>query len=343
MNARLKSILKYIVFLAIGGVLFYLAFRNTEFEKLINDFREANYWYILASMIMGFLAFVSRGLRWTLLLAPLGRKPGTWNSIHSISIGYFSNMLVPRAGELARCTALNRVDKIPVNRLFGTVILERVVDFIMLILLVLLTFILKFDELMSFFETAFENQNEPSDSSATFLKVAIAVGFLLILVVLYLMRARFAHLPLYHRVREFWWGIKDGLKSVSKLESKWPFIFHTVFIWAMYYLMVYVCFFAIEPTQHLTISDGLFIVIVAGLGMVVPTPGGIGAYHYLVMLGLGVLGVAKDDGVSFATLVHTGQMVMTIIAGFIAFAVLARTRLRNAAREELTAEAQPTA
>ena len=336
MNSRLKSILKYVLFLGIGGILFYLAFRNTEFEKLISDFQKANYWYVLASMVMGFLAFVSRGIRWTLLLEPLGKKPGTWNSIHSISIGYFSNLLVPRAGELARCTALNRVDRIPVNRLFGTVILERVVDFIMLFILVLLTLVLKFDELMSFFDTAFQSQSEQSDSSGTIIKIAVAGAFLLILVLLYFMRARFEHFPVYHRVREFWWGIKDGLKSVSKLKSKWPFILHTVFIWGMYYLMVYIVFFAMNSTSHLSASDGLFIMIVAGLGMVVPTPGGIGAYHYLVMLGLGVLGIAKDDGVSFATLVHTGQMIMTIFAGLIAFAVLARVRAKRP--EEVSSE-----
>ncbi len=326
MNPRLKSNLKYVLFLGIGGFLFYLAFRNTEFEKLISDFQKANYWYVLASMIMGFLAFVSRGIRWTLLLEVLGQKPGTWNSIHSISIGYFSNLLVPRAGELARCTALNRVDRIPVNRLFGTVILERVIDFLMLFVLVLLTLILQFDALMNFFETAFQGKSGKNDSSGTIIKIAIAVGFVLILVALYFMRARFEHFPIYHRVREFWWGIKDGLKSVSKLKSKWPFILHTIFIWVMYYLMVYIVFFAMDSTHHLSASDGLFIMIVGGLGMVVPTPGGIGAYHYLVMLGLGILGVAKDDGVSFATLVHTGQMIMTILAGFIAFVVLARVR-----------------
>lgn len=340
MNPRLKSIIKYVLFLGIGGVLFYLAFRNTEFEKLISDFQKANYWYVLASMIMGFLAFVSRGIRWTLLLEPLGKKPGTWNSIHSISIGYFSNLLVPRAGELARCTALNRVDRIPVNRLFGTVILERVIDFLMLFILVLLTFFLKFDELTSFFETAFQNQSGSDDSSGTIIKIAIAGGFLLILIALYFMRARFEHFPVYHRVREFWWGIKDGLKSVSRLKSKWPFILHTIFIWGMYYLMVYIVFFAMDSTEHLSTSDGLFIMIVAGLGMVVPTPGGIGAYHYLVMLGLGVLGIAKDDGVSFATLVHTGQLIMTILAGFIAFAALARVRAKRPV-EETTAEETP--
>ncbi|MDZ7845297.1 MAG: lysylphosphatidylglycerol synthase domain-containing protein [Owenweeksia sp.] len=104
---------------------------------------------------------------------------------------------------------------------------------------------------------------------------------------------------------------------------------HTIFIWSMYYLMVYICFFALDFTLGLSVSDGLFVVVTAaGLGMVVPTPGGIGAYHYLVMLGLGVLGIAKDDGVSFATWYTPVRLVMTIIAGVIGFGMLARARHR---------------
>src|SRR5690606_12746390 len=118
--------------------------------------------------------------------------------------------------------------------------------------------------------------------------------------------------------RDFWDGIKEGLKSISQLKSKTPFILHTIFIWLMYYLMVYVYVFSLDATKDLSPSSGLLVMIAAGFGMVVPTPGGIGAYHYLVMLGLSVLGVASDDGVSFATLVHTGQLVMTVISGTIA-------------------------
>jgi len=310
--------------------LFYLAFRNTEFEKLARDFRRADYTYILLSIIMGYLAFVSRGMRWVLLLEPLGKKPKTWHAIHAVSVGYFANFLVPRAGELARCTALHQTDDIPVNRLFGTVILERVIDFIMLLGLLLLTFILEFENLQKLFDTAFAVETDTTnDSTGLYIKIAIAVAGVTGIVLLYLLREKFMHLPVYQKVRDFWQGIKEGLKSISQLKSKTPFILHTIFIWLMYYLMVYICVFSLDATKDLSPSSGLFVMIAAGFGMVVPTPGGIGSYHYLVMLGLGVLGVASDDGVSFATLVHTGQLVMTIIAGLLAFTVLSRARARK--------------
>lgn len=338
MKDTLVKILKYSVFLGAGAFLFYLAFKNTEFSKLVEDFQKARYEFVVASMIMGYLAFISRGMRWVILLEPLGKKPRVWNAVHAVAIGYLTNLLIPRAGELARCTALQQTDKIPVNRLFGTVILERVIDLIMLILLVVLTLILEFNQLNSFFDTAFSNNTSEADgNSGTILKIAIvAVGALGILA-LYLLRQKFQHMPIYAKIRDFWEGIKEGLKSIGKLENKWPFILHTLFIWAMYYLMVYICVFALPATENLNPSSGLFVMIVAGLGMVVPTPGGIGAYHYLVMLALGVLGVSATDGVSFATLVHTGQLVMTVIGGLIAVAAMARVRARNKKAEALQA------
>lgn len=317
--------------MAVGAGLFYLAFRNTEFEKLANDFRKADYSYVILSIIMGYLAFVSRGMRWVLLLEPLGKKPNTWNAIHSVTIGYFANLLVPRAGELARCTALYQTDDIPVNRLFGTVILERVIDMIMLLFLVLLTLILEFDLLMQLFDTAFAGSETAAESSNTglYIKIGIVAFGAIALFTLYLLREKFMNHPIYQKVREFWDGIKEGLKSISQLKSKTPFILHTLFIWLMYYLMVYICVFSLDATKDLNPSSGLLVMIAAGFGMVVPTPGGIGAYHYLVMLGLSVLGVASDDGVSFATLVHTGQLVMTVISGSIAAGFLYRARRKK--------------
>lgn len=316
--------------MAVGAGLFYLAFRNTEFEKLANDFRKADYTYVILSIIMGYLAFISRGMRWVLLLEPLGKKPNTWNAIHSVTIGYFANLLVPRAGELARCTALYQTDDIPVNRLFGTVILERVIDFLMLLFLVLLTLILEFDLLMELFDTAFSaTQGSEDNNSGLYIKLGIAAFGVIGILTLYLLREKFMMHPLYQKVRDFWEGIKEGLKSISQLKSKTPFILHTIFIWLMYYLMVYICVFSLDATKDLSPSSGLLVMIAAGFGMVVPTPGGIGAYHYLVMLGLGVLGVASDDGVSFATLVHTGQLVMTVITGTIAAGFLYRARRKK--------------
>lgn len=294
----------------------------------MEDLKGAKYSYIILSMVMGYVAFVSRGLRWKLLLEPIGEKANTWHAIHAVAIGYLSNLLVPRAGELARCTALYQADKIPVNKLFGTVILERVIDFIMLVSLVLLTFVLEFEQLQTFFSNTLA-QAEGQTGGNNSLKIIIGLIILSGAVAFYFLRHRFKHLPLYARIKDFWIGIKDGLKSIGKLEHKLSFILHTLFIWSMYYLMVYVCVFALPETENIDPSSGLFVMIVAGLGMVVPTPGGIGSYHYLVKMAMVVIGVSATVGLSFATLVHTGQIIMTVVGGGIAFAAMGRHRLKN--------------
>ena len=133
----------------------------------------------------------------------------------------------------------------------------------------------------------------------------------------------------YKKIKDFWAGLVEGLKSISKLEHKWFFIGHTLFIWAMYFLMSYVVVFALDSTSHIDPSAGLFVMIVGAFGIIAPSPGGIGSYHYLAMIGMGVIGIANDDALSFATLVHTGQTVMTIIAGIVATFVVYKTRRKN--------------
>lgn len=333
MNPRLKNILKYLFFLALGGFFLYLALRKTDFEKLAYDFAHAKYSYVIISMLMGYAAFISRGLRWNLLLEPLGKKAKTWNAIHAISIGYLANAAVPRAGEVARCTALKSTDNIPVNRLFGTVVLERAIDSLMLLSLMVLTVILEFSNFIAFFDSAFEGKDPSSSANSWIWKVAVALVFVGFVVVAYFMRERFQHLPLYSKVRDFWHGFKEGFRSLGKVKNKWAFFGHTIFIWGMYYLMIYVVVFALPATENIDPSSGLFLMIVGGLGMVVPSPGGIGSYHYLVMLGMGVLGIASADGVSFATLVHGGQFVMTLLAG--GFAALFVYRQRKILKRSL--------
>ncbi len=339
MKPKLQSILKYLIFLGIGATLFYLAFRNTEFEKLMYDLKRARYEFVIASMIMGYLAFVSRGLRWKYLIKPMGYNVHNWNAINSITVGYFINSAIPRAGELARCTALYQTDKVPVNRLFGTVIVERIIDLIMLALLSVLTVILEYDKLVQFFEEAFAaDTGSAEDSSGLWWKLTLASVILGFLIVLYFFRGRFKENPAYHKVREFWYGIKEGLLSFAKMENKIAFIGHTVFIWTMYFVMSYIVVFALPSTSHIDPSSGLFVVIVAALGIIAPSPGGIGTFHYFAMLGMGVIGVAADDALSFATLVHSAQFIMTVIAGLIALAAVTRVRHRNKKAERQAAD-----
>ena len=132
----MAKILKYILFFGIGVLLLFLAFKNQNPSELISQLKNVNYTWVLLSMAFGFIAIISRGIRWVILLKNMNYKSSTLNSIYSVAIGYFTNLAIPRAGEVTRCTSLSEVEKIPFNKLFGTIILERTIDFLILTFLI---------------------------------------------------------------------------------------------------------------------------------------------------------------------------------------------------------------
>jgi uncharacterized membrane protein YbhN (UPF0104 family) len=320
LNPRLKNLLKYSIFFGLAVLLVYLAFSKSDPAKLWADILQADYWWVLLGAFLGYTALISRGYRWLILLEPMGYKPKAWNSVHSVAVLYIVNMAVPRAGEVARCTSLNQVENIPVDKLFGTVILERVVDFVMLLAIMLFTFFMYVDELLQFFALALGNTQAGSPSNNTkFILLGVAAVFGVLFLIF---RKRIINHPKFETVRNFWNGMKEGLKTIKTMRRKRAFILHTLYIWSTYFLMVYVAFYAMPTTSHLAWHDAFFVFVAASLGIVVPTPGGIGAYHYLVMLALTILGLSETDGLAYATIVHSSQTLMLLIAGAFGFLFL---------------------
>lgn len=324
-------ILKYIASLSFAGLIIYFLFRNQDPAALMEKISEVEIGWVFLSIICGGWAYISRGMRWIVLIDALGYKSSKLNSISSVSVGYFTNLFIPRAGEITRCTALNRVEKIPVDKLFGTILLERVIDLVFLISLFLLTLILKLDLILRFFTELGSQSSDSTTLGSTKYYVLIAILMFFVLAY-YLLKKWIVKTSFYEKIIEFIDGLKEGFKSIKKMKRKSSFWFHTFSIWIMYFLMTYVCFFAIEETSHLTISDGLFLLVLGGIGMVIPTPGGIGSYHAIVMIGLSVLGVGKvylgEDGdpanpaLLFPTIVHAAQTLVAIIMGSVGMILL---------------------
>ena len=324
-------ILKYIASLSFAGLIIYFLFRNQDPAALIEKISEVEIGWVFLSIICGGWAYINRGMRWIVLIDALGYKSSKLNSISSVSVGYFTNLFIPRAGEITRCTALNRVEKIPVDKLFGTILVERVIDLVFLISLFLLTLILKLDLILRFFTELGSQSSDSTTLGSTKYYVLISILMFFVLAY-YLLKKWIIKTSFYEKIIEFVDGLKEGFKSIKKMKRKSSFWFHTFSIWIMYFLMTYVCFFAIEETSHLTISDGLFLLVLGGIGMVIPTPGGIGSYHAIVMIGLSVLGVGKvylgEDGdpanpaLLFPTIVHASQTLVAIIMGSVGMILL---------------------
>jgi uncharacterized protein (TIRG00374 family) len=324
MATSVKHVAKYLLFLGFGAGLLYLAFRNTNLHQMLLDLKNANYYWVGVSLAVSFLAYVIRAHRWNMLIKPLGYAPKLKNTLASLMVGYLANLAVPRIGEISRAEALARAEKIPFNLLIGTVISERVVDLIMLCLVLLLTAILKMKVLGNFILQKiiypFKNTMYSSLHNINFILIALSVILCFTLLLIFLWKKQNAKAA--KSLKKLLIGIKEGVVSIKNVESKFWFVFHTFLIWIIYFLTSYICFFAIPATTGLGIVAGIFTVAIGGIGMSAPVQGGIGTYHLMISIGLTLFGITLKDGNTYATIVHTSQTLLVLIAGAVSILFL---------------------
>jgi hypothetical protein len=324
----MKNILKYCLSLAIAGGLMWYVFKDMDLAAMWAKFQNANHSWLILVTVFTIIAAWSRAARWNMLLEPLGYRPSAFDATVAVFTGYFANQLIPRAGEVTRCGTLNRLEKVPVNVSFGTVVAERVFDVVTLLLLIGLAFFLEFGRLSDFFMSLFGEKlglGQGNGSSQIVFWGSLAVvgiGFLAAAWWFYRKNAdRLRQNSLFAKIEGFVLGLVDGLLSVRKLRNPGMFVFHTVLIWTMYFLSSYVCFFVLPESSHLTLLAGLTILIMGGLGMSAPVQGGIGPYHILVSSALVLYGLSKENGLALATYIHGTQMILMLILGGISFII----------------------
>jgi uncharacterized protein (TIRG00374 family) len=319
--------LKFLGFLAIGLLLLWLAFRKVDFRRVGSNLKEANYYWLILSVFFGAAAFALRARRWQLLIHPLGSFPTFWHTFHSMMIGYLANLALPRIGEVTRCVVLGKKEKIAVDKLVGTVIIERTIDFLS-VLIFLIIIVISSEAIIKVFLN--ESIFKPFKVSVlSFLHIswifwAVLAG--LCVITLYLLihyRKRIRKSRFFSKMIDIARGIISGLKTITNLERKWEFIFLTILIWISYALMTWVVVFCLQSTSHVTFWNSLLILVVGGLAMSVPVQGGFGAFHYAVSRVLIVIqGVSLEDGLTYALLAHESQIVFEIIIGLIAIYIM---------------------
>ena len=291
------------------------AFKNMDVSQMFEEIKNANFLWVILAMFCGVLAHASRALRWNLLLKPLGYKANPWNAFYAVMIGYFSNNLVPRLGEVTRCASLSKTDNIPVEKLFGTVFVERVIDLLITALTTLFIFISQYDLLNGFMHDTIYPMMESDSESSFSVKYVVLACLAVIVLLIYILKNRIKNLTLYKKFSTLAKGFSDGLKSVLMLQRPWLFIFHSLFIWTMYFAMGYLVFFSYAPTSLLGYKAGLLILFLGTVAIILPVPGGIGVFHNLVGLGLMLYGVSEKEGITFATISHAAQMIMVFLVG----------------------------
>ncbi|MCD4833601.1 MAG: flippase-like domain-containing protein [Bacteroidales bacterium] len=326
MKRKIIKAINFLIFLAIGILLLYFAFKGVDFNTLVDDLKSANYYWVLLSLLFAFISYVSRAYRWKLLIEPLNYNPPVKNVFYALMLGYLANLAFPRIGEISRCGSLTKSDKIPMDSLIGTVIIERTIDMVVLLFLLFVIFIAKLESFGLFIK-----DNVFIPISKKFINtVDFSIYYWLIIIVVvgtsvglfYFFRKRFKRVRIILKIRKIIRGVISGIKTVTKMRSRSAFLFHTVVIWLMYFLMTYVVVFSIPATQGLKPIDALFLLVIGGLGMSAPVQGGIGAFHWIISSGLTLYGISKAEGLVFATIQHESQMVLVIIIGALSVLML---------------------
>jgi glycosyltransferase 2 family protein len=321
LKRNIFKVINFFIFLSIGLILLYFAFKGINFESLVHDLKSANYTWVGLSLVFAFFAYLSRAYRWKLLIEPLGYNPSFKNVYHAVMVGYISNLAFPRIGEITRCGSLTKTDKIPIDSLIGTVIIERAIDMFVLLILLVLIFLAKLESFGSFIK---ENVFIPIyHKFINIVDFPFYYWFVVIFVIAatiflyYYFRKRLKRVRVVHKFRKLLRGVITGVKTVTKMRNRWDFLLHTIIIWTMYFLMTYVVIFAIPATQGLKPIDGVFLLVIGGLGMAAPVQGGIGAFHWIIASGLTLYDIPKTDGIVFATIQHESQVFMVLILGII--------------------------
>lgn len=317
MSTGLKKAMQYIGVFLFTGLLLWIAVGNIE-EKVISEiWNTASLPYLVLSAFIAVLSHYFRATRWKLLLNPIGYPLKTTHSFMSVMVGYFINLAIPRGGELSRCYNLYKLNKTPVNVSFGTVISERIIDLVFLLMLIGTVLIIQLETFLSFFDSLKLPNATTKNSSNVFLFLTLAFLIILILVLVFLFKRRKWQLYKFAiKLKRFLIGIKSGVLSILKLEKRELFILYSLLIWTCYYLMNYFVIQAFPSTSELDLLAALTIFVIGGIALAVPLPGGTGSYHLLVSAGLTIIyGVANDHAIAFSVIVHAWQTLVIIVLG----------------------------
>jgi glycosyltransferase 2 family protein len=320
LSPKIKSILQYVGMIVLTAGLLWLSLRGltvgegeNKADFLWSAWKNSHKGYLVLMALVAIVSHVLRAERWRMLLEPTGNKVSWGNSFLSLMIGYLVNLAVPRGGEVSRCYNLYKLEKTPVEVSFGTVVVERMVDVICLLALIAFSFFAEWEKLKKFMDTLnFSSGEGFSIPPWVFIVLLAGIGFL---VGIYLLRKNEKFLKIIQ-------GFKEGLLSIFKMKNKGLFIFYSLGIWVLYFVMTYFVIKAFPETENLGFSAVLTLFAIGSIAMAAPLPGGAGSYHTLVPLGLVMLyNLPKANAIAFVFIFHGWQTALMILTGVISLIV----------------------
>jgi uncharacterized membrane protein YbhN (UPF0104 family) len=334
---HLLTVLKYALLLSISGALMWYAVRGQDLSRIGHYIRTANYFWLSLTLLISALGYFSRAYRWQMQLEASQTPATYWKTYHAMMVGYLANLVLPRAGEVIRCSVLRRTSGVPVQVALGTVVTERVIDVVVLLLLLGGTLLLDFKTFWAFInDKLLGGQADTIARNPTPLVIAAIIALVLLAVggyALFRNLEKLRQIALFNKAAVFVKGLLAGVFSVLKLKNKGVFLFHTFFTWMVYYLLDYLAFFCFPETYGLDMRAGLAVLTFGAFGMAAPVAGGIGPFHVMVQGILLVYGISKEAGIAYALVVHGAQTLLVVLMGGISFVAVAASDKGNIADE----------
>jgi len=319
----MKQFIQIVISLGIAVWIFWFMYKDIALDSLVDQIQSSNWAWILFSLSISMLGYLVRSWRWTLLIdTEEGEKVTVTRAYHAVMVGNLVNMLLPRAGEVARCGVLTRTNGISVGYLIGTVIVERSVDLLCLATTITLAFFIEKDLFLNLVSQLIDI-HALGQSILSNLPILIGGIAVLMLLLWYILR-RFRDKGLINKIQHFFREIMSGLKRIGKLSNPSGFWISSVLLWVIYFLTMYTISFGIPSTANLSSGEVLLVMVMGSIGMVAPVQGGIGTFHALVAFILIQLGISEVDGKIFAAIIHGTQVILVLAAGLVSWLIMMR-------------------
>jgi glycosyltransferase 2 family protein len=318
-NLQKRKLLSSLMFLILGITLLWLVYRDFNFKDLSKAIKHLKFGWIIVSIVFAMLSHYIRALRWGMLINALGQKPGTVNLFLSIIILYFTNLIIPRGGEVTRCAIISKYEKVPFVKLIGTVFVERMTDLFAFLLILIFVLLFQF----RFFETVMSYPGFQMDLSSFHIKLMplMLIAVLIIILVLAMIKLRIFN-KIYAKLKQLKGEFLEGISVIIHLKTKVKYIVYTIMIFLLWLLMLYVVFFAYPPTNKLSFNAAVLTYVFGTLAYLLPIQAGIGTWHFIVINCLFFYGIDKESGMIFALIAHTFTNLIFLILGPVAMAFL---------------------
>jgi uncharacterized protein (TIRG00374 family) len=323
MSNKFTQVLKVIIPLVLGIIILYFLYSKTDFNELWSQILETNWMILTCSLIFGLSGNVIRGLRWNLLIKPLGYRPRKSNLIYAVLGNYAVNFALPRVGEIWRCGVVAKGEKIPLTKLIGTLLVDRLFDMIMVLLLSLLAVLLNA-------KVFYKNRHEfnlPGFLVSPWFYAGVAIAIVACIAALLLFKENLV----IKKIKQFFISVWNDLMIIRRMDEKMRFFIYTFGIWISYFFYFFITLYAFGFTSELGFAAGLFVFALSSISMGIPSNGGLGPWQAAVVFGLVAFRVDMIQAKAFATVVFTFQSVWVVLCGLFGIAMLAvkKEKIKN--------------